>query len=50
MNQVDAARLPVWVLGTTACVGLVCLLLVSGAVLAIVLFRRSRGKGPNDVA
>jgi hypothetical protein len=50
MNHESAARLPVWVLGTTACVGLVCLLVVSAAVLAIVLFRRSRRKGPNGVA
>ena len=46
----DAAPRPGFVLGTAACAGLVCLMLISGAVLAIVLYRRSRKKGPGDVA
>lgn len=50
MNYADAAPQPEFVLGTVACVGLVCLLFVSGAILAVVLFRRSRKKGPGDVA
>jgi putative effector of murein hydrolase LrgA (UPF0299 family) len=50
MNYADVVA-PRWVvLGGAACAGLLCLMLVSGAVLAIVLMRRSRGRGPDDVA
>jgi hypothetical protein len=50
MNYADAAPQPGFVMGTAACLGLVCMLLVSAVVLAVVLFRRSRKKGPGDVA
>jgi len=36
---------PALVLGGVACAGLVCLLLTSGAVLAILLYRRGRKDG-----
>jgi hypothetical protein len=50
MIYADAAARPTFALAAVACAGLACLLLVSGAVLAILLYRRSRRKGPGDVA
>jgi hypothetical protein len=50
MIYADAAARPTFALAAVACAGLVCLLLVSGLVLAILLYRRSRKKDPGDVA
>jgi uncharacterized membrane protein (DUF4010 family) len=44
VNLADVAPTPSYALGAVACTGLVCLLIVSGVVLAIVLYRR-RGRG-----
>ena len=46
MNLADAAPNPTYALGGLACAGLVCLMIVSGVVLAIVLYRRSRRGTP----
>ena len=48
-RQVVAAS-PQMVWGIAACSGLVCLLLASGAVLAVVLYRASHRKPPDEVA
>ncbi len=42
MNRADVAPQPEFFAGTTACVGLACLMLVSGIVLALVLYRRGQ--------
>ncbi len=44
MNLADAAPQPELLWGTAACAGLVCLLVVSGIVLAVVLLRRNKRK------
>jgi hypothetical protein len=42
----DAAPAPSYALGGLVCAAMVCLLIVSGVVLAIVLYQRSRRGSP----